>query len=534
MSNSSTGHGGRPVLEIRGLALAPTAPPLDLRLTAGTIVSVSDDASCDAALRLIRILAGVRDVPTGARVLPRARTWKQRFAGAQGRIVHTGFMAPVSAHASSTVEEYLLAPLAACGEVADADHLDALLSRSGLRPLLAQRLDTLAATEAVVLTLTAALTLRPHLVVMEHPFVGLDDGEAEFTLETLRRLLPSETALVHLAASARDAALADTAHVLTSTGELHVLPAPSISAVDRLRRTAQRTDDADPRPDDLTASTRPVTEPVAVPTGEKMGSGTTSAPAAVPPPEIPEETAPTSPTWTEAFLEDRSSMDERTPAPARPRWAPLSSVRSDLPERPIPEATPNPGTTVPGPPAERTPAPTDLPLRLTQRLTPPPVATPTPRSTDELPPIPSAFPTRPLDRVEAVEAPAPHPTPEEPVAAADARDHDVPDVVEPAATPEEPSAGTAPIEEVNPSPTTSAPVDLDWIEDPVTQEITVLAVERLREMEIARAAAEAAPDSLREELVGGEEDPLPPPSVEVIDRATRILTDLPGPVMPTE
>lgn len=79
-------------------------------------------------------------------------------------------------------------------------------------------------------------------------------------------------------------------------------------------------------------------------------------------------------------------------------------------------------------------------------------------------------------------------------------------------------------------------------EGPRTQEIAVLAAERVRAIEEATARSAAAPDTLREEL-GAEmfsaaPRPAPTPvdlpedSAEVLDKARRILGDLPGSVMP--
>ncbi|WP_074015361.1 ABC transporter ATP-binding protein [Actinomyces polynesiensis] len=79
-------------------------------------------------------------------------------------------------------------------------------------------------------------------------------------------------------------------------------------------------------------------------------------------------------------------------------------------------------------------------------------------------------------------------------------------------------------------------------EDTRTQEIALLAVERVRAAEAVAARSAATPDALREELGG---DPLqgaldrlspvpdlPAESAQVVERARRILGDLPGPVVP--
>lgn len=81
-------------------------------------------------------------------------------------------------------------------------------------------------------------------------------------------------------------------------------------------------------------------------------------------------------------------------------------------------------------------------------------------------------------------------------------------------------------------------------EDTRTQEIALLAVERLRALEEAVARSAASPDALREELgadplhgvpTASHTDPeLPAESAEVVERARRILGELPGPVVPAE
>lgn len=84
----------------------------------------------------------------------------------------------------------------------------------------------------------------------------------------------------------------------------------------------------------------------------------------------------------------------------------------------------------------------------------------------------------------------------------------------------------------------------DDAEDTRTQEIALLAVERVRAVDAAVARSAAAPDALREELGG---DPLqsalerlaptpelPAESAEVVERAKRILGELPGSVVPDE
>jgi putative ABC transport system ATP-binding protein len=81
-------------------------------------------------------------------------------------------------------------------------------------------------------------------------------------------------------------------------------------------------------------------------------------------------------------------------------------------------------------------------------------------------------------------------------------------------------------------------------EDPRTQEIALLAVERVRAIDQAAARSAAAHDALREEL-GAEAvqaslnrlsptRDLPEDSARVVDQAQRILGDLPGPIMPQD
>jgi putative ABC transport system ATP-binding protein len=81
-------------------------------------------------------------------------------------------------------------------------------------------------------------------------------------------------------------------------------------------------------------------------------------------------------------------------------------------------------------------------------------------------------------------------------------------------------------------------------EDPRTQEIALLAVERVRAIDQAAARSAAAHDALREEL-GAEAvqaslnrlsptKDLPEDSARVVDQAQRILGDLPGPIMPQD
>jgi len=84
----------------------------------------------------------------------------------------------------------------------------------------------------------------------------------------------------------------------------------------------------------------------------------------------------------------------------------------------------------------------------------------------------------------------------------------------------------------------------DEVEDTRTQEIALLAVERVRAVDAAVARSAAAPDALREEL-GGDHlrntlerlspaPELPAGSAEVVERARRILGELPGSVVPDE
>ncbi len=79
--------------------------------------------------------------------------------------------------------------------------------------------------------------------------------------------------------------------------------------------------------------------------------------------------------------------------------------------------------------------------------------------------------------------------------------------------------------------------------NPLTQEIALLAVERVRAINEAAARSAAAPDALRDELgtrtlaTGtGPTTPadLPSDSAEVVIRARRILGDLPGSIVPDE
>lgn len=84
----------------------------------------------------------------------------------------------------------------------------------------------------------------------------------------------------------------------------------------------------------------------------------------------------------------------------------------------------------------------------------------------------------------------------------------------------------------------------DEVEDTRTQEIALLAVERVRALDAAVARNAAAPDALREEL-GADQirtalerlsptPGLPAESAEVVEQARRILGELPGPVVPDE
>ena len=84
----------------------------------------------------------------------------------------------------------------------------------------------------------------------------------------------------------------------------------------------------------------------------------------------------------------------------------------------------------------------------------------------------------------------------------------------------------------------------DEAEDTRTQEIALLAVERVRALDAAVARNAAAPDALREEL-GADQirtalerlsptPALPAESAEVVEQARRILGELPGPVVPDE